>query len=570
MKNNILLISLTITLLALPNMSKAQNDKIDRARQLQMHNEIPGDVYLPADPQRQLTSPAYRFESSLFYTTQVNINSNGENILNDAANEPSMAIDPLNTGRIAIGWRQFDNVGNNFRQAGYSYTNDGGESWTFPGVINPGVFRSDPVLEADNQGVFYYNSLTSSGGNYFCRVYKSDDGGASWDLGTSAQGGDKQWMEIDKTGGLGEGHIYSFWTSYYSICYPGHFTRSTDGGDYYEECISVDGNPYWGTMAVGPDGELYIAGAGFDDGIVVVRSDNANDPDAFVAWEYYTQVDMDGAMMAGPDVNPGGLLGQASIAVNHAPGSGLGDVYVLASVARLTNGDPGDVMFAKSTDGGLSFGAPIRINDDFSNSNTQWFGTMSVAPNGRIDVVWLDTRDAPTFSPLYSALYYSYSLDQGETWSDNELLSESFDPHLGWPNQEKMGDYFDLISDNDNAHLAWSNTLNGEQDVYYGRINPVITGNSSIEAENPIIALQASPNPCRGNARLTYRLAKSAHVSIIISDILGREIANLVNETQTAGTHSIQLTDNLIGNGIFFCRLTSGKYSKTIKLVGLE
>lgn len=54
-----------------------------------------------------------------------------------------------------------------------------------------------------------------------------------------------------------------------------------------------------------------------------------------------------------------------------------------------------DVMFARSVNGGLTWNAPVRINDDSTQTAWQWFGTMSVAPNGRIDVVWLDTRDNP-------------------------------------------------------------------------------------------------------------------------------------------------------------------------------
>jgi hypothetical protein len=93
---------------------------------------------------------------------------------------------------------------------------------------------------------------------------------------------------------------------------------------------------------------------------------------------------------------------------------------------------------------------------------------MSVAPNGRIDVVWLDTRDNP--GTYLSALYYSNSKDGGETWSPNEKLSDYFDPHVGWPNQNKMGDYFDMVSDNNGAYLAWAATFNNEQDVYYSYI----------------------------------------------------------------------------------------------------
>ncbi len=564
MKAANLLISIFLFLVILPEAFSQQVKPTPKAEKA-FHNEQPDDPWIPGNGPRE-KSPAYHRESSVFYTTQVNISNDGYNILGDAANEPSLAIDPLNPDRMAIGWRQFDYIGSNFRQAGYGYSDDGGETWTFPGVIDPGVFRSDPVLEADNQGTFHYNSLTSSGGSYFCRVFRSEDGGAGWDDGVPAQGGDKQWMEIDKTGTLGEGNIYAFWTSYYSYCFPGNFTRSANGGDSYEDCVSVDGDPYWGTLAIGTEGELYIAGAGSNDGVVVVKSYNANEPGSFIAWDYYTQVDMDGYMGAGPDVNPGGLLGQASIAVNQAPGPGQGNVYVLVSVSRISNGDPGDVMFAKSTDGGLSFSDPVRINDDFSISNTQWFGTMSVAPNGRIDVVWLDTRDAPANDPVWSALYYSYSLDQGETWSDNELLSDSFDPHVGWPNQEKMGDYFDMISDNGNAHLAWAATLNGEQDVYYGRITPLITGISGPDSDGSLLTFNVSPNPLTSTSAVTFNLARGSHVKIELYSLTGALTHTLADGFFTPGVHSVKLGDLPLPAGFYTCTITAGNSKKTVKL----
>jgi hypothetical protein len=65
-------------------------------------------------------------------------------------------------------------------------------------------------------------------------------------------------MRIDRTGGIGNGNIYEFWNLSFSSCYPGSYTRSTDGGDSYDDCDGVPGNPIWGTIAVGPDGELYL------------------------------------------------------------------------------------------------------------------------------------------------------------------------------------------------------------------------------------------------------------------------------------------------------------------------
>ncbi len=290
-----------------------------------------------------------------------------------------------------------------------------------------------------------------------------------------AQGGDKQWMRIDRTEGIGSGNNYSFWTSYYSVCYPGFFTRSIDGGNSYENCVPVYGDPYWGTLAVGPNGYLYVVGAGNQYDIVLSRSSTASNPIYTVTWDFITGVNLDGELTGWEPINPQGLVGQAWVDVDVSDGPGQGNVYVLASVDRFSNNDPADVMFSRSTDEGQSFEPPIRINTEIGTDNYQWFGTMSVAPNGRIDVIWLDTRDAPPGDEYFSALYYSFSADQGETWSENEMLSELFDPHIGWPQQQKMGDYFDMISDNNGAHLAWANTLNEGQDVYYSFISPAVS-----------------------------------------------------------------------------------------------
>jgi len=169
------------------------------------------------------------------------------------------------------------------------YSTDGGQTWTAPDPIDAGVFRSDPVLDFDVYGNFYYNSLTKdANSNYWCDVYKSDDGGAEWDNGTYAYGGDKQWMRIDRTDGIGNGNIYAFWNPSYSSCEPGSFTRSTDEGASYEDCDEVLGDLVWGTLAVGPDGELYTVGAYSWSNIAVSKSTTAQNPLHSTTWEQST------------------------------------------------------------------------------------------------------------------------------------------------------------------------------------------------------------------------------------------------------------------------------------------
>lgn len=546
-------------------IASAQNPASDIPEKVKVHHETVSDPYMPNHFNNLKTTPGVKMRSTGFFTSQVNVDANGNNILGDAANEPSLVVNPRNPQQIVIGWRQFATIFSNFRQAGMGFTTDGGEHWTNPGPIEPAVFRSDPVLDADTSGTIFYNSLTNDNGNFTCKVFRSKDGGATWDNGVEAFGGDKQWMYIDRSESEGNGNIYSNWTSYYSSCPPGAFTRSTDGGNNYESCVAIDGNPYWGTLTTGNNGELYIAGAGPGDGAWVAISNNAKIPGASIFWDRTSQVNLDGYVSSSPSVNPVGLLGQVYIDVDRSTGPGRGNVYVLSSVVRLTNGDPGDVMFAKSTDGGQTWSLPIKLNDDPDPFHHQWFGTMSVAPNGRIDVVWLDTRHDPVVN-IQSCLYYCYSDDQGETWSINKKLSEIFDPTVGWPDQSKMGDYFDMESDNTGAHLAWANTLTGGQDVYYSRILPSIV---SVDEFNQDIqpALEIYPNPVADLTKVKYTASDNSRLTIDIFDLSGRKITTLVNEVKKPGMYTLDYNATQLPAGSYIMKLTNGVKSAHCKLI---
>ena len=125
-------------------------------------------------------------------------------------------------------------------------------------------------------------------------------------------------------------------------------------------------------------------------------------------------------------INGVGLTGTSFLVVDRSGGSTNNNIYMLASVippGRNTT----DVMFARSTDGGLTFSAPHKINDDPVNPS-KWhsFGTLSVAPNGRLDAVWYDTRNAANNTD--SQLFYSWSTDAGVTWAPNVAVSSAFNP----------------------------------------------------------------------------------------------------------------------------------------------
>jgi len=198
----------------------------------------------------------------------------------------------------------------------------------------------------------------------------------------------------------------------------------------------------------------------------------------------------------------------------------------------------------------------MRINDD-EGMNLNWFGTMSVAPNGRIDAVWLDTRDAPP-GTFMSALYYSYSIDQGETWSVNEKLTGSFDPHVGWPQQQKMGDYYDMESDDNNAYLAWANTFNGEQDVWFSQITPDITGIAGRDKGNDGYSLAVFPNPANENVTVRAKLRPGRDVQLVIVDISGQTVRELGTVSVPGVDYQVNVNVTDLKPGYYQCVLRAG------------
>jgi hypothetical protein len=77
-------------------------------------------------------------------------------------------------------------------------------------------------------------------------------------------------------------------------------------------------------------------------------------------------------------------------------------------------------------------------------------------------------------------LFYSWSTDGGVTWAPNIAVSNSFNPQAGYPQNQKIGDYITIVSDNTGSNVAYAATFNAnpnavgghEQDVYYVRVFP--------------------------------------------------------------------------------------------------
>ena len=99
-----------------------------------------------------------------------------------------------------------------------------------------------------------------------------------------------------------------------------------------------------------------------------------------------------------------------------------------------------------------------------------------------------------------------------------------------------------------------------------GNISGLVTGRFSLA--------QNFPNPFNPNTTIYYNLPKSGYVKIKVYDILGNEVASLVDENKLAGTHKIDFSADWLASGVYFYKLvvrqagsTAGDYTEVRKMM---
>ena len=442
-------------------------------------------------------------------------------------NEVTIAVNPLDPRNVVGGAKDYhpDDAGECVWVGVYA-TQDGGrtpfDDRSFEGspwrqLREPDPSRlnhasqfwctTDPVAAFDRQGTLYYVLMAYQAdpvtGSKTCRdecrmppeacalgwcpdgglndwalnraaqvVAVSSDGGRSFHTVTPTLEGafpvaihDKAWIAAQNDGSA----VHVVW--YAPILGGNVYVRSTDGGRSFTEARQLApallGSGQGSSVDVGPGDEVYASWRAGND-VMLVRS-----PDKGATWDAPRAV-----LAMEPTRAENGLsrrdhrdLGFPALAVDKSPDSPhAGAVYFVWQDGR-TPGDPADVYFAASFDGGETFSEPVRLNDDATRA-PQIMPAISVSPGGVLDVTWMDQRlDAK--GGLLLDQFYTYSLDGGRTWAPNFRVRDA--PDRGWDprlslHQNGMvfiGDYVDVDSSWQAAHPVWPDTRSGKSvDVY--------------------------------------------------------------------------------------------------------
>jgi hypothetical protein len=98
-------------------------------------------------------------------------------------------------------------------------------------------------------------------------------------------------------------------------------------------------------------------------------------------------------------------------------------------------------------------------------------------------------------------------------------------------------------------------------------VNPTSVDKATELSPTSFTLNQNYPNPFNPSTQITYQVGKTGFVSVKIYNILGQEVATLVNEVKQAGTYPVTWVASQMTSGVYFCRMQSGSYSATTKMI---
>ena len=121
------------------------------------------------------------------------------------------------------------------------------------------------------------------------------------------------------------------------------------------------------------------------------------------------------------------------------------NVVHLVYAQHGTGTDTGDVYYIRSTDGGITFSAPFRLNSD-ATTRPQWEPNISVSPSGTLLATWYDARESASCTrgnpgvPCYR-MWSRKSNDNGATWLPDDMFSDVVTPLPAQPDSGIQATY---------------------------------------------------------------------------------------------------------------------------------
>ncbi|MEI7727792.1 MAG: T9SS type A sorting domain-containing protein [Bacteroidota bacterium] len=325
------------------------------------------------------------------------------------------------------------------------------------------------------------------------------------------------------------------------------------------DCLDQDNIVEGAVPAVGPGGEIYVSWAG-PLGLVFTKS-----TDSGITWPNdNTFID---SIPGGWDFTIPGISRSNGFPVTCCDlSNGLyrGTIYINWSDQRNGANDT-DIWVAKSTDGGLTWSVPIRVNDDPPGRH-QFFTWMTIDQStGFLYCVFYDRRN---HTDNKTDVYMAVSRDGGETFHNFMVSETPFTPNVSL----FFGDYTNIAACNNVVRPVWTTRSQGVNLCIMTAIVDSIYYGTGPEKEKilPFSLDQNFPNPVLDITCFSYEVHAPANVSLKVYDIYGKEVAVILSNIPVApGKHVEQFDRRQYGltPGLYFFSLTSNDLALSRKMI---
>jgi hypothetical protein len=490
-----------------------------------------------------------------------------------------------------------DPVGSTTRRTKYAFSTNGGLTWE-TGIEVPDAIRSGyPVIQLLNGSAVIANHNTAISGQLNINLYHdlAPLAGVFTQIGHPSPTPFGIWPQISvysngNVGVLGRRNVSTNGpeTLYYSV-YNGS-TLSAWTPVYFTT------NNYLGS--VGSNMRFHIANN--SNGRVTIIIAPVLQNDTLDASRIYQRTSVDNGVTWGPvqTVFSPYMINGGNDTVIASGGSGF---------AYKRNSNNWFLAYPISQDGLFSTASLVLTKGDGTTTTTTTITTaaaVGAAGTYAQNMAFVFSIDFPALgwsadgSTLYCAysvvkddtsrgfnqrdIYCQYSLNDGATWSapvrltNTPTIDETYPSVSAW-NRGTPGAPYELNLTYMKDPGVGPTSFNGGGTTGAPSRNSLvyrkITGLSPIGILNNQNLLkdyrltQNYPNPFNPNTTIEYNIVKQGHVSLKIYDVLGREVASLVNEVQNAGAKSVDFNAANLSSGVYFYTLKSGDFTDTKTMV---
>lgn len=431
----------------------------------------------------------------------------------------------------------------------------------------------DPSVQMSGDTIW----LATSGGRAQFQFYKSTDFGVSfenWDSISAFHPSPIWWVEnggveVGMSKSQNEQYIAYFGTNSGVVGGGAHVYNGVpeDSADNFWTVYSTDGGANWTGIMIAPDGKFDLV-------------QGYHTSDYAPLFENFGQVDM--------AVGNNGVW--------HAVANGYGLVFNSTRDTAIGNSFP--VLYWNSFSNRW-----VSISDEAidtiqaianffpTNSLGQAYPSVSVSEDGQVVyVIWtgpqltsngeLDTADNGAGTPYYwRDLYHAFSTDGGNTWNYggvfpgmSNTLSEVFGhaaQHLQQVDATTYRAHIIYLADQTTGVGPFDSQLT-DNDLIYTTFDITVTSADPTPVASTFELAQNYPNPFNPSTNIKYSIAERSNVTIKVYDMLGSEVATLVNQVQDAGTHNVVFNASNLASGMYVYTITAGNFTASKKMMLLK